>query len=194
MSKNTGVGRGNNPASWGHYRSGANHPKWNSGAMIDSNGYRTVRVGKGHPLADSNGYAREHLLVWTSAGGELLPWLEIHHRNGDKRDNRIENLQALSHEAHMITDGRKKLGDDDVRRIRSLYSGGMCLYDLSNYFGVAMQTVSKIIRGESRIKAGGHIEKIDHRARDSSGRFICKKAAGRLLHGQVWNEFPEARK
>jgi hypothetical protein len=60
-----------------------------------------VRVGKGHPLADPNGYAYEHLVVWCAAGrprpgdGETL-----HHRNEAKTDNRIGNLELLTRSAH----------------------------------------------------------------------------------------------
>jgi len=57
MTKSTGVGRGNNPASHQKRASGAAHHRWNDGRMLSSQGYVKVRVGREHPLADSNGYA-----------------------------------------------------------------------------------------------------------------------------------------
>lgn len=47
---------------------GSNHGRWNHEKLISSHGYVKIRVGKGHPLADPNGYAYEHLLVWVAAG------------------------------------------------------------------------------------------------------------------------------
>lgn len=101
MTKCTGVGRGNNSASWGNHKSGSDHHRWNTGRMLNEDGYVKVRVGADHPLADQNGYAYEHLVVWCAAGrlrpvdGETL-----HHKNEDKTDNRIGNLELLTRSEH----------------------------------------------------------------------------------------------
>jgi len=115
MTKSTGVGRGNNPLSHNNTKRGAEHHRWNSGRMLNDDGYVKVRVGVGHPLADPNGYAYEHLLVLCSAGrtrpveGETL-----HHRNDDKTDNRLDNLELLTrgdHNAlHIAERGRRANG------------------------------------------------------------------------------------
>lgn len=69
--------------------------------IIGSNGYVKIRVGTDHPLADPNGYAYEHLVVWVSAGrrkpvsGEV-----IHHCNHDKTDNRLVNLRLMTSSDH----------------------------------------------------------------------------------------------
>ena len=47
---------------------GCRHGRWSREKMLSSHGYVKVRVGKDHPLADPNGYAYEHLLVWVAAG------------------------------------------------------------------------------------------------------------------------------
>ena len=53
-----------------------------------------IRVGVEHPLADPNGYAYEHLLVWVSAGRAIPEENEIlHHSNEVKSDNRLGNLE-----------------------------------------------------------------------------------------------------
>lgn len=101
MTKSTGIGRGNNPASHGHHTSGADSHRWNDGRMITEDGYVKVRVGKDHPLADPNGYAYEHLLVWVSAGHPRPPrgWT-LHHENECKSDNRLGNLELLTRAEH----------------------------------------------------------------------------------------------
>lgn len=77
----------------GNHVRGPAHHRWNDGRMITADGYVKVRVGVDHPLADPNGYAYEHLIVWVSAGrpapkrGEVL-----RHRNNVRSDNRLSNL------------------------------------------------------------------------------------------------------
>lgn len=124
-------GRGKGPKA-----KGSNHYRWNKGKIINSDGYVKVRVGCNHPLADPNGYAYEHLLVWVAAGkpvpatGELL-----HHKDEDRQNNRIENLEI------------QKRGNHNRQHLMG-------------------------------------------RERDELGRFLPKRAAGRLLDGKEWNEFP----
>lgn len=102
------VGRGNNPASWGHHLSGPEHPRWNDERMVSKEGYIKVRVGRQHPLADPNGYAYEHLLVWVSAGNPRpTRGYTLHHKDEVKSNNQIDNLELLTRAEH----NRRHLND-----------------------------------------------------------------------------------
>ena len=78
---------------------GKHNPRWTGGRHV-ANGYARVRMPS-HPKADNRGYVREHVLVWERHHGVSLPkgW-HVHHKNGDKLDNRPENLEAMTHQKH----------------------------------------------------------------------------------------------
>lgn len=75
--------------------SGANHPHWKGGKRTSAWGY-ILLSRPNHPYAQSHGYILEHRLVMENHLGRYLhPKEVIHHINGDKIDNRIENLELL---------------------------------------------------------------------------------------------------
>ena len=96
----------------------SSHYRWNDGKMLSEHGYVRVRVGRDHPLADPNGYAYEHLIVWCSAGrpkpskGELL-----HHKDDDKTNNQLSNLEVLTRAEHNRLHNATKTRGSDGRFI-----------------------------------------------------------------------------
>jgi len=80
---------------------GQNHPHWKGGITMSPSGYVLIKNPK-HPHAHSDGYMRLHRLVYETYNKCcLLPYTIIHHINGVKTDNRIENLQIMSDSEHM---------------------------------------------------------------------------------------------
>lgn len=71
---------------------GEAHPSWRGGRVV-IDGYVRLMV-KDHPRADKRGYVPEHTLVLEAALGRYLrPGETAHHRNGQRADNRPENLE-----------------------------------------------------------------------------------------------------
>jgi transposase-like protein len=73
------------------------HSCWKGGTKITSDGYRTVWIPPHDPLAvmrQKAGTVLEHRLVMArSLGRPLHSYETVHHKNADKQDNRIDNLQ-----------------------------------------------------------------------------------------------------
>lgn len=59
-----------------------------------SQGYLTVFVGFDHPIGNKRGECQEHRYVMAQHIGRPLTKTEnVHHKNGKRDDNRLENLE-----------------------------------------------------------------------------------------------------
>ena len=89
-------------------RRGKDKSSWKGGRCKHSNGYILVSV-KGHPRADCRGYVPEQVITMEAVIGRHLTKIEVvHHINGDKTDNHIDNLllfanqsDHMKHHAHL---------------------------------------------------------------------------------------------
>ncbi len=95
------------------HASGEASHSWKGGRRQTSNGYIEVHLRPDdffYPMADCRGYVREHRLIMAQhLHRRLLPWEVVHHKPpGIKDDNRLENLELLSHGRFHVVDRQFK--------------------------------------------------------------------------------------
>jgi hypothetical protein len=84
---------------------------WNIEKTISKGDYDYALVSS-HPNRTPNGYVLFHRIVMENHLGRLLDANEVvHHLNGDKKDNRLENLELMDKKLHtklhQLEKGRK---------------------------------------------------------------------------------------
>jgi hypothetical protein len=87
-------------------------PNWKGGKTKDGSGYIMLTISPDNPFysMSTDGRIREHRLVMAQFLGRCLISDEVvHHKNGDKTDNRIENLELLTSHSHYPTLHSKQL-------------------------------------------------------------------------------------
>ncbi len=73
--------------------SGKNNWNWKGGRHKNKYGYITINIG-------NNRKRPEHRMVWEKHNGEIPEGWVVHHLNGIRDDNRIENLCAMPRKYH----------------------------------------------------------------------------------------------
>jgi HNH endonuclease len=81
---------------------------WKGGRILRADGYIEVWIAPNdffYPMVCRRGYILEHRLIMAKHLNRCLsPWEVVHHENGIRNDNRIENLAILKCQSdHFVT-------------------------------------------------------------------------------------------
>lgn len=94
-------------------------------STMSTNGYLVARLG--------NEFFMSHRIAWVIINGMIPEGVEVDHMDGDKLNNRIENLRLVSHSVNMKNVGKRK----------------------SNTSGVTGVTITKSGKYRARVKSNG---------------------------------------
>lgn len=119
-----GLGAGDMRGRHGNHAAGSSNGRFNPGRLITSQGYVLVRVSKEHhrafgPPGLRGAYAYEHDLIAEEMIGRRLHADETaHHRNGQRDDNRHENLEVVTRADHAREHGAHPGARDTAGRFK----------------------------------------------------------------------------
>lgn len=94
-------------------------------SVCNGGGYKYCRTNPLHPRANTNGlYPLHRVLMENKIGRLLKPDEVVHHKNGDKDDNSIENLEVMTNSQHALLHSRVV---EDIRCICPVCGGDFTL-------------------------------------------------------------------
>lgn len=128
--------------------------------MFKQHGYVKRKVTE-HPYSDKRGYVMEHRLVVEENLGKFLPkHAVIHHKNGIRDDNRLENLEIIQEQAKHAKSHDKGVRNPNGRfsasdpifseikfRLLNKNTGLVQIYSLSKLVGTTFRNSQFEFRG-----------------------------------------------
>lgn len=107
------------------YWTGARNPRW-KGGVSHSGGYVLLLMPT-HPNANKAGYVREHVKIMSDKLGRRLHRHEIvHHLNGLKSDNRLDNLMVMTRSVHASGHHKYLLKPRSLKNLKARQVKGEC--------------------------------------------------------------------
>jgi len=122
------------------------------------NGYKEVSL---YPVPMKCKMFYVHRLVASAFIGVLNPGYEVNHKDGNKKNNKVSNLEIVTpsenrkHSYNVLNKkiavykgsnhGMSKLNEDDVLQIRDLYANGYMPTELSKRYKTPFSTICKIV-------------------------------------------------
>lgn len=121
---------------------------------LQKNGYMTIQIA-------NQKYYIHRLVMESHLGRKLEDYETVHHINGDKTDNRIDNLRIMSKKEHLRLHAKENnLGKSNIgkepknktsieirKQIKELRNNGYLLKDICSITGLSYPTVIKYTKG-----------------------------------------------
>ena len=149
------------------------------------------------PFKDTHGYMKisiqrdqhkkhwyVHRLVWEAFRGLIPSEMDVNHIDGDKTNNRLNNLELLTRSENMLHFHRRlrpsrnhvrtaryktKLTPDDVRKILALDQSGLSPTEIAQRYSVTDAAISHILHGRNwrritgfKPQRNGHVRGVRH--------------------------------
>ena len=114
----------------------------------ESKGY-LYQYAPEHPYHTLHKYVAVHRLVAEQALGRYLkPEEQVHHINGDTRDNRVENLSLFDSNGHHYGFHVRKLTFEAAETMRDMYAtGNYSQRQLARAWGASRRSIRYILAG-----------------------------------------------
>ncbi len=131
--------------------------------FVSRDGYATV--GLSRPGQRPGSY-RVHRLVAEAFHGPIPENGVVNHLNGEKVDNRPENLQATTSRENILYSyrvlGREPTGsvltEKDVLEMRTMRELGFTIAEIAQVHHTSLVTAGSVIHGKTWREVGGHLE------------------------------------
>lgn len=157
---------------------------------ILQNGYRQVGLSsKGKSV-----FRVVHRIVIVAFRGAIPPKMEVNHKDGDKLNNHVDNLEFVTHRQNMrharteLEALGRKLNEADVAEIRRRLVAGERQRALAERFGVSLSMVSYI--ATNRLWVDDAFVRVDRRKKLTAE--MVAQINQRLANGEVHARIAEA--